>query len=913
MSRRARPVLDRARPWAGAIPAGQVARQAWATRGPLALALVVVALVTFLASSAPRLLDRAATDEVRAAAGDEGSALAVTVRDGSDVRELRLGTADELSATAQLLAGNLPDEVASAVTDPVASLVGPELAAGTVGGVPVLLRFAYLAADRGDGRGARDVADPAADAVAWVSGGPPTTTIDPDDVTGGEPLPVEVGLSEQVADALGVGVGDALTVVDPDGVRIDVPVTGVFRPVDAAARVWRAAPTMVSPRTVGGPAGRVAVSALTSAASVPAARYDLPEDRLVVSYTFDVVPSRLDARSAGEAARAVRALAAAPRTLGLPASSPTVTTRLDRLLEDAQDRVEATTAQAAVVLSGVVAAALLVLVLAASLLVRRRATVLAHQRALGASLSTLAAAAAAESLALVAVGACVGLALAAVVVPGPVPWAWVVPPLVLAALIPPVLAARVGGRSTAPPPARRTGQAPGRGATLRRPLVEATVVLLAAGSLLTLRARGARSAAGSLGADLVVTAAPVLVAAAVAVLLLRLLPPVARWARRATARTRGPIALVAVARTPVAVVPVLTLVLVAAMSTVVLALQATVRSGQEAGSWATVGADAVLTAAPVPGLPEDLTAARPGAPEVLVATARVVEGTQLLGDGVDEIARLVAVDAVAEARLLAATPTPDAPGLVTLAGGDSRAVPALVVGVGPGATALTLRWEGEAIPLEVVGVAPALPLAEASSSVTVVVDRAALADALGRPVPATVAWVAGPGAATVTAQATDDVVVTTRTGVLGEVRSAPTAAAFDRMLRAAGAVLAGLGVAAVALAAAAGAVDRRRALLQLRALGLPRRSGGRLVLAELVGPVLGPAVAGVLTGVALSVLIVGALGLQSLTHQAGPPVLVLPWWVLGTLLGLILAVSVVVAVERPRPGHEQLSQMMRSG
>src|SRR5699024_5718132 len=107
---------------------------------------------------------------------------------------------------------------------------------------------------------------------------------------------------------------------------------------------------------------------------------------------------------------------------------------------------------------------------------------------------------------------------------------------------------------------------------------------------------GARSAADSLGADLVVTSAPVLVAAAVAIALLRLLPPVTRWARRGAARTRGPIPLVAVARTPVAVVPVLSLVLVAAMATVVLALQATVRSGQEAGSWGSVGGDAVLTA-----------------------------------------------------------------------------------------------------------------------------------------------------------------------------------------------------------------------------------------------------------------------------------------------------------------------------
>ncbi len=108
MTARVRPVRDRSRPWAGAVPAGQVARQAWATRGPLALALAVVALVTFLASSAPRVLDRAATDEVRAAAGATDSRLAVTVRDTSDVHEVRLGTADQLSSTAELLAGNLP-------------------------------------------------------------------------------------------------------------------------------------------------------------------------------------------------------------------------------------------------------------------------------------------------------------------------------------------------------------------------------------------------------------------------------------------------------------------------------------------------------------------------------------------------------------------------------------------------------------------------------------------------------------------------------------------------------------------------------------------------------------------------------------------------------------------------------------
>ncbi|MBT0993318.1 hypothetical protein KIN34_03330 [Cellulomonas sp. DKR-3] len=905
---------------AGGVPVGHVARQAWAARGLLATAVVVLALVTFLAAAAPRLLDRAATDEVRAAVGAEGSALVVTTReDGDSVQGPDLGTADALTGTARLLATNLPDAVGDVVAPPVAALVGPELRAGTVlrqgaaASTPVLLRFAYLATTGRSGPG--DVTDPEAGAVTWESGAAPSTALEPPDPSAPGPVPIEVGLSAEVADALGVQVGDTLEVEDLDGGPLDVRVVGVFRAVDPSDPVWRPAPTAVEPQVLGGRAARIGVTALTSALSVPAARAAVPADRTTTSYTLDVVPAALDAASSDEVARAVRALVASPSTLGLPGPPPAVSTRLDRLLDEARDRTAATTAQSAVVASGVVATALLVLVLSSSLLVRRRATVLAHQRALGATLPALARAAAAEALVLLVLGGGVGLVLAALVVPGPVPWAWVLPPLVLAALVPPVLTARTAAHTDAPPPAR--GARPGT--ALRRPLAEVTVVLLAAGALATLRGRGAASAADDLGADLVVVLAPALVAAAVAVLLLRLLPPLARWWRAAAARMRGPVPLVAAARTPVAVVPVLALVLATALLTVVLSLQTTVRAGQEAGSWTAVGGDVRLDAAPDPGLPEDLLDDLAAEPGVTAAAARVVDGTQVLGGGVDETARLVAIDADAEARLLARSPVGDAPGLAVLAaapgaGADgATAVPALVAGVPADATGLHVAWQGDSVPLDVVGAAPALPLGDEAAPVTVVVDRAALAAALGRPVAATDAWLTGPGAAQAVTDLPDGVTATVRTAWLADVRVAPTAATFSHVLRAAAAVLAVLGVLVVVLAAAAGAPARRRALVQLRVLGLPRRVGARVVLAELVGPVLVPALAGIGTGIALSAAVVVPLGLQSLTHQAVAPALVLPWWVLASVLGLAGAVAGVVAVERPRAGNERLSEVMRSG
>ncbi len=871
-------------------------------------------------------MEQAATAELRASlgAGTQDGTLVISLwDDDAGRRELQLGTADQVATKSRLVTGNLPATAAGLLTTPVDSLVGPELGAGTAEGLPVRLRFAYLldAAAGPDGPRTQDVTAPEAGAVTWVAGGPPSTPVPPtrSGRAPAELLPVEVGVSAAVADMLAIQAGDTFTVQDPQGPTLDVTVTGVFRPIDPDARVWDVLPTAVTPRRVPGGAGRVEVAVLTGATSIPAARYDLPGARWTWDVTYGVVTDAVDAGNAGAAAHAFAALAAAPSELLPGGRAPTVTTRLDRLLGDALSRIDAADAQATLVLSGVVATALLVLLLATSLLARRRARVLSHQRALGASLAALAVAAAGESLVLVAVGAAVGIAVGQAIVPGPVPWSWVAPPLVVACAAIPTLVVRAAARSSAPPPALRLDTRVGRGAALRRPLVEATVVLLAAGALVTLRARGATAAAGRLGSDLVVLAAPVLVSAAAAVLLLRVLPPAARAWRRLASGSRGPVPLVAAARAPVGAMPVLALVLVTALLTLVLSVRATVEAGQVAGSWWAVGADANLTDHSEPGLPEDLTARLAQAPGVTaVSAAEVSDATQVLGTGTDVSARLVALDAQETAALLAATPLPDAAGLAALTGGSPAApggpVRALASGLPAGATGLTLHWEHEAVPIEVVGTAPDLAVDHGSAPpAAVVVDRAALAAAVGRPVPATVAWVTGPGAAAAAADLGAGATVTTRDGWLAHLRGSPITAAFDALLAAATVLLTVLGVLVVVLAAAGGAPERARVLVGLRVLGLPRRSGSRLVLAELVGPVLAPALAGIATGVGLSLAVIGPLGLNGLTGQATGPSLVLPWSVGLSVLALGASVAAVAAAERPRAGHERLGQVLRWG
>ena len=217
-------------------------------------------------------------------------------------------------------------------------------------------------------------------------------------------------------------------------------------------------------------------------------------------------------------------------------------------------------------LAGVLATALLVLLLSSELVVQRRARVLAHQRSHGASLPAIARALAVESALLTALGWGIGLGIAAIVIPGETSWGWVLPPLAFSAAAGPILGVRAAARRMAPPPARRldarSSEAP---AAARRLAAEAAVVLLTVGALAALRARGATAAGDTIGSDLIVLAAPTLVAGTVALALARLLPPVWAPLRRAAGRSRSAVPVLAAARIRTSVLPLASFVLATAL------------------------------------------------------------------------------------------------------------------------------------------------------------------------------------------------------------------------------------------------------------------------------------------------------------------------------------------------------------
>jgi len=920
------------------VPLASVARQTRTDASPLAVASLVVALVAFVAAVVPRLTERVSNDEIRAALDDAGSRADVVVNaplteEFIVPRPLLNGTAGDTEWIGTLITGGLPKVFAP----PVTTIVSRDLDVGSVEGRPGKLRLGY-------------VAQPGSSGVTWVHGGPPGETPDVSKaIDQGLRFPVEVGLSEAVADVLGISwprggdapIGAVLHASDPSGMPVDLHVTGIFRVDDPSDSVWSTLPTLVDPKLVGGAAPRTEVAALLSDDSLPFARLDLPLGMLTRTYTYAVDADAVGIDNAEDVATSIRRIAAGSDDIGASFLGTTLRTRIDTIFDDAVSRVESASAQASLVLVGVLSAALFVVLLAAALVTQRRRGTLVHLRAHGASLPAIAVALLAESVVVTAAAASIGIVAAGLVVPGSLSWSWVAPPVVVAAVAPPLWGVREAARRTAPPPAKRLDNRPGiRSAPARRAAFEIMVAVLAVGSVAALRARGVEASASSLGADLVVLAAPVLVAATVAIALIRVLPPLWAWTRRASAHTRGAVPVLVAARTRTVGLPLATVVVATSLLTVALAIDATVRVGQEGGSWESVGADVAVAPPAGGGLPYGYDAVSDRDGVVAAASAWIAPGSQLLGGGVDAVVRVVAIDATSFERLLDATPYPAAPQLAELASaGDAVAVPALSRGVDPVGQGAMVLWEGTPVPITIVGKAPSVPGDGATRIPTIIVDEAALAAALGGPIePDTadgasatvngldptaarrigatqVLWVVGPGSdAAVTAVLGDeDVDITTRAKWLSDRRSAPVTSAMTGLLIGSAGFLVLLLILVVGLVSSAGARARADAIAGFRVLGLRRASATRVAAGEVLAPVLVASVAGTLTGVAIAVALAGPLSLAALTGQSSAPSLVVPWWVWLAIPGLALATLAGLAIELAGHRRERLGQVMRAG
>ncbi|MGN9909349.1 FtsX-like permease family protein [Phytohabitans sp. LJ34] len=903
------------RPRTPAIHWPSVRGRARADTGPLLLAAAVVVVVALLAGATPPLLRAAADDAVRdavRAAGRDADVLAHARWEyddgpGGRVRAPRLAEdMDNFRDRAKL---DLDPALAAVLRPPVATVNGPTLKI-TDGSLPRTFRLTYLVDEHGP------YSDPSR--VTWVAGGPPESTVD-GAVTvpyNGPPWQVQVGLSEVDAEALGLRPGDRIPLVDQYRRVKDVRVSGIFRATDSADPTWRLAPWLLRPVAGADGVGTTRLGGLLSPESLPDARLAFDREELDRTVRFSPDPDALDSDSAQAITAALATLKATSGASNVGDTSLKWESQLDFVLREVRTRVDAASAQASVLLTGVLAGAVLVLLLAADLLMRRRLPALAAARQRGVGLADLGAELLIESAAVALVAAAAGLALARAVTPG-ISWWWAVPVALAAAAAGPGFGTLYAARST------RDRRAPANRAArrwirqtrqLRRAALEAAVVIAAVAALVALHQRGIVPPSGDGGGAALPSSAPALAAISGTLALLWLLPAGTRLALRRALRSRRPLAVFGTARaaaTSTRALPLLVMVAAAALASFALTLDATAERGLADGAWRTVGADARLDVNPAAGIDvAALTRSVAAAPGVRQAVAaQVIDGARVTTDATLVTPRLVIVDAAAFQRLLATTPLPDAPDLAQLAPPAQGDVPALVrSGDGSLRTGMRMRLprdDAPAITLKAVGTAPAV----GAAADVVIVDAAALTAAGAPAVPNTV-WVTGPG----TAQALAGHAAVLRADVLRERRTAPLTAGLLRLAEISAAALVALGLLGLALGAAAGAPDRWQTLSRLRTLGLRVREARWVAAGELLPPVAVAAVGGPLIGILLAHLTFGPLALRLVTGTGDDPGVAVPWWGVSLVaVAFLAAVAVVVPVESAVRRRRRLSEVLRAG
>ncbi|WP_206337757.1 FtsX-like permease family protein [Streptomyces sp. WAC 06738] len=582
---------------------------------------VLVAVLAAVATAAPPLLDRAAgralVDRI-AAAQDERPLLTRTVTFAQPVTgpagEGGTRLADDLEQAGVDVTTGSPDALDGLFGEPAHQALVPA---------------ATLDAPRGTAALSLLHTTEAPGPAGYAAGRPPRDT--------GPGGPVEIAVSTRTRDALGLRLGQELTLT-PRVARLDTPVvvTGFLRP-DPAARLWRGNPLLAEPL----PADRGPVEAR---ALIAPGALDVLLDRglpqLTVEWRLRLEVAEADeerdeaaARFAGDDGRAalIRALAAYDRasadnfcaTTGSPlcvygshpAERPTRTDEVQPLVRDFDAEWDQAATVVSFALASVVGVGLAAALVTSRLAVRRRLGEHRLRRARGASAAGLAFSRAAQYAPVAGAALAAGYAGARLALPGgAAPPVWPAAAVAVAAWLALPALTWAAVRDRRPGPRRR------RGSAGRRLTAEAAVLLLAGAGVWALRVRGT---AGSGASDPLVAAVPLLCGLAVVVLLIRAYPPPLRLLARLAARRRGPLGLLALSRAardaPAAVLALL--VLVATLGAAVFGglVTGTVEEGRrDALEWRTGGAAAVLT-----------DAAGPAADEALRRTPGVAEAVRV--------------------------------------------------------------------------------------------------------------------------------------------------------------------------------------------------------------------------------------------------------------------------------------------
>jgi putative ABC transport system permease protein len=660
-------------------------------------------------------------------------------------------------------------------------------------------------------------------------------------------------------------------------------VTGIIAPRHAGSSFWTVDPVAAAPRlTYPSPnsAPYWSSGAFVGQAELPGMQGFLAAQPVQTLWSFPLDLGHVTADQAADLLSAVQRLSYLPAATSVEASlsttsgeSATIQTTLSSGLATTLPAFVATDDAVQRVLSllfvSLTVIAAVVVLLGARLVAEHRRGEFTMMRARGASLRQITMVALRGGAVAVVPAAAVAAGAAVAVTPGPasgLSW-WLAAVITLLALAGPPLLAVWSQRTFRRAAQPRTAAARRRTALARRWVADIALACAAIGGLIVLRQQGLPPP-GQL--DLFTSAAPVLAAVPIALLVARAGSPLLRQLARLAARRRGVVLVVGFARGSAAaqagLLPVSALVLAFAVVAFAGMARGGVTRADVSASWQATGADAVVTAPEVgPGITpaaQHLITRVPGVQRS--AAVSVTQGTSGQGQQVP----VVIVVPRQYAALTAATPLPPFPAAALAAPGGSGPVPILI---SPGARDILgargqLYAAGRQLRFRVTGTLPSIVGGPAGSQFAVLPEWALGAAA---PAPTALALAGprldGPALRSVAHHAVAGSRVTLRTGVLAGISGAPLAHGGVVTFAQGAAAAAGFSLLILLLTLILSARSRELTLARLATMGLEPAQSLRITAVETLPAILAAAVGGIACALALVPLVGPAVDLAAFT------------------------------------------------
>jgi putative ABC transport system permease protein len=731
-----------------------------------------------------------------------------------------------------------------------------------------------------------------------------------------------VAVTEETAARFGLRPGSRLAMAG----NVTLVVSGVLRPTAPRSAFWTldpaaAGPALVYPSTGPGPPHWVG-AAFVGPAEAQDLQYALGDAQMQMRWDFPLALGGVDAAGAdaldNDLTHAINTAAAREGTRGgMPGQPGTmaVSCGLAGPLGSFLAVAASVRAMLALLITGLAVIGAVVLLLGARMLAEHRADDYALFRARGATRRQLCLLVLSGDAPVVLPAVAAAAAAALVVTPGPAAplgW-WLATATALIALASPALAtagrhgsvgADAGPRAAVPPAGRSAA---------RRWVAEAAITAAAAGGLIVLRTQG-------IGGGLYPSAAPVLLAAPVALLIIRGYPVALRGLLRLTssrAGANGFVGLATAARASLTTaLPTFALVLALAMAALGGMVHGAVLRGEVAASWQAAGADATINASATPaGLTPAATRAVsdvPGAEhtaQVRVTSATLASSLELAAVVVNpaQYQALTAATPLAQFRTAALARPPGSSPVPVLAS------PAAAADIGPGGTRVLMPTG--LLTIRVTALVSSTPAVTGRSAFIVLPAWAVD----GRPYPSHPdhMLLVGPGlddraVAAAAGRTLPKATVTFRSAALGTLTADPLQRGASAAFTAGVAAAAGFSAVIVLLGLTLGARQRELTLARLATMGLSRGQGRLLVIAEVVPSILAALTGGAVCAWALAPLVGPALNLSVFTGSASRlPVQADPGALAVPVAGLIAATAIALSVQLARVRAGRLARSIR--